>query len=113
MKDQLPDLVAGSLLNPVMENTGNPSPLTTLITQVVDPAKGILNSAGSELPPEQVESFRNEVVAFQQELPRILSRELLAPLLQDSTQANQLNGLVNDISNQLSSLTDLLQQKIV
>ena len=111
LKNQLPELNSGSLIEAIPTHSSSQDPLSSFINQVVNPARVILNVSGQKIPSEQLVSFRNEIKEFQRSLPHLLSNELLIPLTQDSMTAGNLNRLLNSFSNELTSLADFLRQK--
>jgi len=111
LRTNLSSIIANFILEPVSDGVSAIDPTQALLNQVTNPGTTILQN--SELSPEQLTGFKDEVKRLEAELPRIISSDLLAPIGSDSTKRNALNGILQDLSSQLTGLSSLIAQKEV
>ncbi|GEM_PF-3358424 len=109
LRNNLSSIIANFILEPVSDGVSAIDPTQALLTQVTNPGTTILEN--SQLSPEQLAGFKEEVNRLEAELPRIISSDLLAPIGSDSTKRNALNGILQDLSTQLTGLSSLIAQK--
>lgn len=111
LRNNLSSIIANFILEPVSDGVSAVDPTQALLNQVTNPGTTILEN--SQLSPEQLAGFKDEVKRLETELPRIISSDLLAPIGSDSTKRNALNGILQDLSSQLTGLSSLIAQKEV
>jgi hypothetical protein len=110
LRTNLSSIIANFILQPVSDGVAAIDPTQALLNQVTNPGTTILQN--SELSSEQLAGFKDEVNRLEAELPRIISSDLLAPINADSTNRNALNGILQDLSSQLTGLSSLIAQKV-
>jgi hypothetical protein len=111
LRNNLSSIIANFILEPVSDGVSAIDPTQALLNQVTNPGTTILQN--SQLSPEQLTGFKDEVKRLEAELPRIISSDLLAPIGSDATKRNALNGILQDLSSQLTGLSSLITQKEV
>jgi|GEM_PF-6834137 len=113
LKNELPGLIAGSLLAPVAESARRQAPINALLTRLVSPADALLQrTAVGGFSRSQLAAFQGEVETLRQSIPRMAANELLAPLLTSGKRTDSLNGILTRISGELTGLADLVLQKM-
>ncbi len=111
LRNNLSSIIANFILEPVSDGVSAIDPTQALLNQVTNPGTTLLEN--SQLTPEQLAGFKDEVKRLEAELPRIISSDLLAPIGSDSTKKNALNGILENLSTQLTGLSSLIAQKEV
>lgn len=113
LKNELPGIIANSLLKPLSEGIVKEDPLNSILSRLVKPAKSILGSAsGDSFSKEELSSFQSAVKQLGSAVPKMISSTLLRPLNKNAEQFNALNGILNSISNELTDLDIFIQKSL-
>lgn len=113
LKNELPGMIANTLLKPLSEGIVKDDPLNSILSQLVKPAKSILGSSSAEsFSKEQLSSLQSAVKQLGNAVAIMSSNTLLRPLNKNAEQANALNGVLISISNELTDLDSLIQKSL-
>lgn len=111
LKNELPGMIANSLLAPLSEGMVSNDPLNSILSRLVNPAKSLLAStAADNFSKDQLSQFQREIRQLSNEVPKMISNSLLSPLNRNAAKSSALNGILNSIASELISLADLMKQ---
>ncbi len=113
LKNELPGIIANSLLQPLSGGAVSQDPLNSILSRLVNPAKSLLSSAGVDsFSKNQLSSFQSDIRQLNNEVSKMQSNVLLAPLNQSAERSNSLNRVLNSISNELTGLGNAIQTSL-
>ena len=106
LKASLPGMIANSSL----QSSSSPDPLSALLDQFVNPTQTLLSSnPAGNFSPQQLAALQQEVASLKDSLPTMTANSLLAPLM--SSSGDSINGILQNMSDQLVNLAGQIQQK--
>jgi len=111
LKDELPGLIAKSLLAPVQDQAVRQEPLNALLFRLESPLDSILGQLPQENIPENlVLGMQQEIRQLQSEIPQMKDHALLSQLSSDLAHADPLNEILASLSDRLGALGDRVGQ---
>ncbi len=111
--NELPIIIANSLLKPLSEGIVKEDPLNSILSRLVKPAKSILGSASVDsFSKEELSSLQSAVKQLGRAVLEMTSSTLLRPLNKNAEQSNALNGILISISNELTDLDSFILSAI-
>ena len=113
LKNELPGIIANALLKPLSEGIVKESPLNSILSRLVKPAKSILGSASVDrFSKDKLSSFQAAVKQLGNAVSKMSSNTLLRPLNKNAEQSNALNGILISISKELTGLDSFIQKSL-
>ena len=113
LKNELPGIIANALLKPLSEGIVKESPLNSILSRLVKPAKSILGSASVDrFSKDKLSSFQAAVKQLGNAVSKMSSNTLLRPLNKNAEQSNALNGILISISKELTGLDSFIQKRL-
>jgi len=112
LQNDLPGLIADSLLAPGTQSAQQQLPINALLGQLVTPATLLLQKTSvDDFSRDQLAAFQSEVESLRQSIPQLVSNELLSPFVTSLGPTDSLNGILKRISGELTGLADLVLEK--
>ena len=113
LKNELPGMIANTLLKPLSEGIVKEDPLNSILSRLVKPAKSILGSASvGSFSKEKLSSFQSAVKQLGNAVSKMSASTLLRPLNKNAEQSNALNKILNSIANELTGLNSFIQKSL-